>query len=168
MENRLNPISTRAALELTDDNLRCTVKEYSKWVEKALGISDLRSRLQAGEAVAAFDFRRDQLKIKWLKQFLKAGFSVSEGGSRRWLVSLVYPTGIMALVEVVAAGTSTTNGGGLCLRPDPRVPKPTTTPQHRVYRCLVIVEHALLPVRAGMSDEFRSELIHPMNQQGCV
>jgi hypothetical protein len=28
--------------------------------------------------------------------------------------------------------------------------------QHRVYRCLVIVEHALLPVRAGMSDEFRS------------
>ncbi len=79
VENRLNPISTRAALELTDDNLRCTVKEYSKWVEKALGISDLRSRLQAGEAVAAFDFRRDQLKITWLKQFLKAGFSVSEG-----------------------------------------------------------------------------------------
>jgi len=101
VEKRLNPISARAALELTDDNLRCTVKEYSKWVEEALGISDLRSRLQAGEAVAAFDFRRDQLKIKWLKQFLNAGFSVSEGGSRRWLVSLVYPTGILALVEVV-------------------------------------------------------------------
>jgi hypothetical protein len=83
--------------QLTDDNLRCTVKEYSKWVEKALGISDLRSRLQAGEAVVAFD----QLRIKWLKQFLNAGFSVSEGGSRRWLVSLVYPTGILALVEVV-------------------------------------------------------------------
>jgi hypothetical protein len=32
----------------------------------------------------------------------------------------------------------------------------------------VIVEHALLPVRAGMSDEFRSELIHPMNRQGRV
>jgi hypothetical protein len=40
----------------------CLLKEYSKWVEKALGISDLRSRLQAGEAVAAFDFRRDQLR----------------------------------------------------------------------------------------------------------
>ena len=70
VEKRLNPISARAALELTDDNLRCTVKEYSKWVEEALGISDLRSRLQAGEAVAAFDFRRDQLKIRWLKLFL--------------------------------------------------------------------------------------------------
>jgi hypothetical protein len=41
VENRLNPISARASLELADDNLRCTVKEYSKWVEKALGISDL-------------------------------------------------------------------------------------------------------------------------------
>ena len=101
VENGLNPISTRAALELTDDNLRCTVKEYSKWVEKALGISDLKSRLQAGEAVAAFDFRRDRLKVKWLKQFLNAGFEVSEGGSLRWLVSLVYPTGVLALVEVV-------------------------------------------------------------------
>ncbi len=70
MKNRLNSISTRAELELTDHNLRCTVKEYSKWVEMALGISDLKSRLRAGEAVAAFDFRRDRLKVKWLKQFL--------------------------------------------------------------------------------------------------
>ena len=73
VEKRLNPISTRAALELTDDNLRCTVKEYSKWVEKALGISDLRSRLQAGEAVAAFDFRRDQLKIKVAQAISESG-----------------------------------------------------------------------------------------------
>ena len=101
VESRLRPISTRAALELTDDSLRCTVKEYSNWVETALGISDLRSRLQAGEAVVAFDFRRGQLEIKWLKRFLKAGFSVSDGGSCRWLVSLVYPTGLMAFVEVV-------------------------------------------------------------------
>jgi hypothetical protein len=46
--------------------------------------------------------------------------------------------------------------------------KPTTTLQHRVYLCLVIVEHALRLVRAGVSDGFRSELIDPMNQQGCV
>ena len=101
VKSRLSPLSTRAALELTDDTLRCTVMEYSKWVEKALEISDLRSRLRAGQTVAAFDFRRDQLEITWLKRFLKAGFSVSSGGSRRWLVSRVYPTGVMALVEVV-------------------------------------------------------------------
>ena len=68
------------------------------------GLGDFRSQVSASSrrgGCGAFDFRRDQLKIKWLKQFLNAGFSVSEGGSRRWLVSLVYPTGIMALVEVV-------------------------------------------------------------------
>jgi hypothetical protein len=157
VQNRLNPISTRAALELTDDNLRCTVKEYSKWVEKALGISDLRSRLQAGEAVAAFDFRRDQLKIKWLKQFLNAGFSVSEGGSRRWLVSLVYPTGILALVEVVdgwdvhnewrralpptwPAGSETNHGPG--------------STASTVAWWSSSMHYGL--VRAGLSDEFRS------------
>ncbi|RZT19064.1 hypothetical protein EV589_3327 [Mycobacterium sp. BK558] len=101
MENRFTPLSTRAALELTEDNVRCTLKEYSKWVEKALEISDLNSRLRAGEAVVAFDFRRDQLKIKWLWRFLRAGFCVSDGSSSRWLVSLVYPTGVLALVEVV-------------------------------------------------------------------
>jgi len=46
--------------------------------------------------------------------------------------------------------------------------KPTTTLQHRVYRCSVIVEQALRLVRAGVSDGFRSELIDPMNQRGCV
>ncbi|KMO82698.1 hypothetical protein MCHUDSM44219_01530 [Mycolicibacterium chubuense] len=56
MQNRFTPFSTRAALELTEDNLRCTLKEYSKWVEKALGISDLEPRLRAGEAVVVFDF----------------------------------------------------------------------------------------------------------------
>ncbi len=101
MANRFTPFSTLAALELTDGNLRCTVKEYSKWVEKALGVSDLNSRLRAGEAVVAFDCRRDQVKIKWLRRFLRAGFSVSDGSSNRWLVSLVYPTGVLALVEVV-------------------------------------------------------------------
>ena len=148
VQNRLNPISTRATLELTDDNLRCTVQEYSKWVEKALGISDLRSRLQAGEAVAAFDFRRDQLKIRWLKQFLNAGFSVSEGGCTvGWYPSFIRLESWHSW-RWWTAGTSTTNGGGLFLRPDPRVPNPTTTPQHRVHCCLVIIEHALLPVRA--------------------
>ena len=101
VKNRLHPVATRAVLELTDDSLRCAVMEYSEWVEKALGISDLRPRLQAGESVVAFAFRRDQLKIKWLHQFLNAGFSVGEGSSRRWLVSLVYPTGLIALVEAV-------------------------------------------------------------------
>src|SRR6476661_8772414 len=99
VENRFNPISTRAALELTDDSLRCTVKEYSKWVEEALGISDLRSRLQAGKAARV---------VGWCPWFIP----LESWHWWRWWT----------------AGTSTTNGGGLCLRPDPRVPQSTAAP----------------------------------------
>src|SRR6476620_8168218 len=60
----------------------------------------------------------------------------------------------------MATGSASDLTRGFRNQPRPR--------QHRVYRCLVIVEHALRLVRAGLSDEFRSELIHPMNQQGCV
>lgn len=35
VKNSLRSIATRAALELTDDHLRCTVAEYSRWVESA-------------------------------------------------------------------------------------------------------------------------------------
>lgn len=101
VQNRVTPFSTRAALELTEDTVRCTVEEYSMWVEKALGVSDLDSRLRSGDAVVAFEFRRDQLKIKWLWRFLRSGFSVSDGSSSRWLASLVYPSGLLTLVEVV-------------------------------------------------------------------
>src|ERR1700682_5681850 len=73
VKNRLNSTSPGAELELTDHNLRCTVKEYSKWVEKALGISDLKSRLQAGEAVAGFGFRRDRREGEGVREFLNAG-----------------------------------------------------------------------------------------------
>jgi hypothetical protein len=86
-------ISTRAALELTDDNLRCSVDEYSKGVKKPLEFQDFRSRLQAGEAVAAFDFRRGQLKINLAQAvFEKQGFPLAKGartvGWRPWFIPL--------------------------------------------------------------------------------
>jgi hypothetical protein len=60
-------------------------------VAKALGINDLKYRLAAGEPLTAFDFRREHLDVKWLRQFMGGAFCVSEGDSRRWLVSLIYP-----------------------------------------------------------------------------
>ena len=101
LENRANSIFTNATLELTDTTLRCTLKEHSRWVQKELGITDLKERLAAGESVSAFEFSRDHLNIKWLKQFMGGGFQVSEGDSRRWLVSLVYPTTIFSIVDVI-------------------------------------------------------------------
>ena len=87
----LFPDFTPATLELSDTHLRCTVDRYSGWVEEALGITDLKARLSAGQPVAAFVFRRDHLKVKWLTISAGTAFDVSEGQSRRWRIDLVSP-----------------------------------------------------------------------------
>jgi hypothetical protein len=101
LQNRANSFFTTASLEFTDSTLRCTLKQHAGWIEKELGITDLKQRIEAGENVVAFEFRRDKLNVKWLKQFLGGGFQVSAGDSRKWLVSLVYPTTIMSLWDAV-------------------------------------------------------------------
>ena len=68
---------------------------------KALGLDDLKDRLAAGEPITAVDFRREHLDVKWLRQFMGGAFFVSEGGSRRWLVSLICPSTLWSLVEAV-------------------------------------------------------------------
>ena len=62
---------------MTDTNLRCLACEYSKWVDEELGLGDYKAKLSAGEPVVIFDFPRDQLSIKWLRQFYRGGFEVS-------------------------------------------------------------------------------------------
>jgi len=87
-----NSISTggRAEVELTAYHWpRTGSKEYSKsGLRRPLGFRFSRSRLQAGDAVAAFDFRGvDRLKVK-VAQAISAlrGFAVLvKGGSLRWL-----------------------------------------------------------------------------------
>ncbi|HKP41611.1 hypothetical protein [Mycobacterium sp.] len=88
-------------LELTDTNLRCTASEYSKWVDEELGLTDYKAKLSSGEPVMVFDFRRDQLNIKWLRQFYRGGFEVSHGDSRKWLVALIYPSGFGSLLDLM-------------------------------------------------------------------
>ena len=58
LQNRSNSFFTLADLELTDTNLRCTLKQYSGWVEKELGLTDLKRQLADGQSVTAFEFRR--------------------------------------------------------------------------------------------------------------
>ena len=88
-------------LELTDTNLRCTASEYSKWVDEELGLTDYKAKLSSGEPVMVFDFHRDQLNIKWLRQFYRGGFEVSHGDSRKWLVALIYPSGFGSLLDLM-------------------------------------------------------------------
>ncbi|OMC13604.1 hypothetical protein [Mycobacterium sp. SP-6446] len=101
LKNRGNSWWVNVELQLTDTNLRCVASEYSKWVDEELGLTDYKAKLSSGEPVVVFDFRRDQLTIKWLRQFYRGGFRVSQGDSREWLVSLVYPSGFGSLLDLM-------------------------------------------------------------------
>jgi hypothetical protein len=101
LKSRGNSWWVNVELELTDTTLRCVASEYSKWVDEELGLTDYKARLSAGEPVVIFEFDRGQLAIKWLRQFYRGGFQISQGDSRQWLVSLVYPTGFGSLLDLM-------------------------------------------------------------------
>jgi hypothetical protein len=101
LKSRGNSWWVNVELELTDTSLRCVASEYSKWVDEELGPTDYKAKLSAGEPVVIFDFRRDELRIKWLRQFYRGGFEVSQGDSRRWLVALVYPSGFGSVLDLM-------------------------------------------------------------------
>ena len=101
LKSRGNSWWVNVELELTDTTLRCVACEYSKWVDEELGLTDYKARLSAGEPVVIFEFDRGQLAIKWLRQFYRGGFQISQGDSRQWLVSLVYPTGFGSLLDLM-------------------------------------------------------------------
>jgi hypothetical protein len=101
LKSRGNSWWVNVELQLTDTNLRCVACEYSQWVDEELGLTDYKAKLSAGEPVVIFDFPRDELTIKWLRQFFRGGFEVSQGDSRRWLVALIYPTGFGSLLDLM-------------------------------------------------------------------
>lgn len=101
LKSRGNSWWVNVELELTDTTLRCVASEYSKWVDEELGLTDYKERLAAGEPVVIFEFDRGQLAIKWLRQFYRGGFQISQGDSRQWLVSLVYPSGFGNVLDLM-------------------------------------------------------------------
>jgi len=88
-------------IELGDENLRCVTREYSWWVDEELGLLDYEAKISLGEPVVVFDYRRDQIETTWLRQFYRGGFQVSQGNSRRWLITLVYPSGFGSLLDLM-------------------------------------------------------------------
>jgi hypothetical protein len=101
LQNRSNAYFALCELELTDTVLRCRVTSDTRWFARELGIADLGERLAAGEPVLAFEFRRDRMKLTWLRQFFGGGFKVSEADSRSWIVSLVNPAGALSIMDAV-------------------------------------------------------------------
>lgn len=101
LKSRSNTWWVNVELELTDTRLRCLASEYAKWVDAELGLTDYQAKLSAGEEVVIFDFPRDTLNLKWLRQFYRGGCEVSHADSRKWLVSLVYPSGFGSVLDLM-------------------------------------------------------------------
>lgn len=99
LQNRTNAYFATCELELTASTLRCRVTSDTGWVAERLDIPDLGQRLAAREPVLAFDFQRGRMRLTWLRQFFRGGFTVGEPGSRTWLVSLVNPAGPLAMLD---------------------------------------------------------------------
>jgi hypothetical protein len=101
LKSRANSWWVNVELELTDTQVRCIASEYSKWVADELGQSDFKAKLDAGEEAVIFEFPRSEATVKWLRQFYRGGCEVSYGDSRKWLVSLVYPSGFGAMLDLM-------------------------------------------------------------------
>jgi hypothetical protein len=103
-------VGTRGVLRLEESGrLNFTLDKDSgsrgklKWVEKALGATDVHDRLESGEEVVVFDTSIQGKKIKWPWNFRGRVFKVEDDEGRSWTVSLVTPGG--GLMYVLTAGT---------------------------------------------------------------
>lgn len=101
LKSRTNTWWVNVELELTDTQVRCLASEYSKWVDDQLGLTDYQAKLSAGEEVVIFDFPRDAVTVTWLRQLYGGGCEVSRGDSRKWVVSLVYPSGFGSVLDLM-------------------------------------------------------------------
>ncbi|MEN4450473.1 hypothetical protein [Mycobacterium sp. SM3041] len=101
LRSRTNTWWVNVELELTDTQVRCLASEYSKWVDDQLGLPDYKAKLSAGEEVVIFDFPRDAVTVTWLRQLYRGGCEVSRGNSRKWVVSLVYPSGFGSVLDLM-------------------------------------------------------------------
>jgi hypothetical protein len=99
LQTRTNPNFATAELELTDQSLVCRVTGHTGWLAKTLDLPDLKDRLNAGETITAFVIPCDGLSVKWLKQYLGGGFKVTDTKGRQWIVSLIYPSGVLSLID---------------------------------------------------------------------
>jgi hypothetical protein len=83
-----------ARLELTDQVVRCTIVDksgHAKWLERRLGIKDLKKRLKTGEPVTVFEFARDDYDITWPDTSLGTVCEIRHGAADGWVISFLLP-----------------------------------------------------------------------------
>jgi hypothetical protein len=96
LESRINPFPISGVLELRDGRLSFTLNPMAAeaslgWLEEELGAPDLKSKIEAGEKVVAFDYPLASREVSWP---LTGGGAMMfiEGSDRKWVVSYDYPS----------------------------------------------------------------------------
>ena len=98
LQNQLNPFPISGQLTLSDEGrLSFTLDESSAkcflgWLDKALGTSNLKERIESGERPEVFDVSVAGRKIAFPKRLGGYGMTISDE-TRSWTVCLDYPSG---------------------------------------------------------------------------
>jgi len=97
LQSRVNPFPISGSLALEGGRISFTLDAAAAeaslvWLEEQFGIDGLKSRIEAGETVVAFDHPLDEVVVSW---------PITGGGAmctitapeRKWVVTYDYPSG---------------------------------------------------------------------------
>jgi hypothetical protein len=108
----MNPFPISGQLVLSDEaRLSFTLDESSAqsrlgWLEKALGTSNLKERIEGGERPVVFDLPVSGRKIAFPMRLGGYGMTVGDEG-RSWTVCLNYPSGGASQIFYIMKGKKT-------------------------------------------------------------
>jgi hypothetical protein len=97
LQSRVNPFPIAGALALEAGRLSFTLTPLAAvaslgWLEKELGADGLKSRIEAGEQVKAFDHPLAEVDVNWPLTGGGAMMTVKDA-TRTWVISYDYPSG---------------------------------------------------------------------------
>jgi hypothetical protein len=112
LQNQLNPFPISGQLVLSDQaRLSFTLDESSGqcrlgWLEKALGTSSLKERIEGGERPVVFDLPVAGRKVAFPMRLGGYGMTVGDE-ARSWTVCLNYPSGGASQILYIMKGKKT-------------------------------------------------------------
>ena len=98
LQSRISPFPVAGSLTMENNRISFQLNSMAEeaslgWLEEELGIESLKSTLQSGEQVVAFDYPLDGCAVTWPITGGGALMNVQAPGGRKWVVSYDYPSG---------------------------------------------------------------------------
>jgi hypothetical protein len=97
LQSRINPFPVSGALALINGRISFVLDAAAAesalgWLEEQLGAEDLKSKIESGETITAFDHSLEDCQVSWP---LTGGGAMMlvKAPERKWVVSYDYPSG---------------------------------------------------------------------------